>query len=152
MRVYSESCPPLSKRIKLLWFDTNSIEDLIALANDAVVAFWGERWPKPGIYFHGKLKKSIRVKEYGEIIVPKLETVKVLKNKSLFLENPLNSEREMGVLQMPPWNYYQLGENIDADYIVRKSGFIGPILPPIDAYKKFLREIQLCNILKGKIK
>ena len=29
--VYSESCPPLSKRIKLLWFDAKSAEELISL-------------------------------------------------------------------------------------------------------------------------
>ncbi len=124
--VYSESCPPLSKRIKLLWFDTGSAEELVSLTNDAIKAFWGGKWPKPGLYFHFRpwpIRAEIMVKEHGEAIIPKLKTVKISKERYFYWENPLESERNIVTFGVPSWNYYQLSPNIDHDDLILRSGF-----------------------------
>ena len=122
--VYSENCPPLSKRIKLLWFDTGSAEELVSLTNDAIKAFWGGKWPKPGLYFRPwPIHAEIMVKEYGEAIIPKLKTVKIPKERYFYWENPLESERNIVTFGVPSWNYYQLSANIDSDDIVLRFGF-----------------------------
>lgn len=124
--VYSENCPPLSKRIKLLWFDTNSPKELGLLVGHSVKAFWGGKWPKPGLYFRLWPWEKFMVQEYGEAIIPKLKVVKTSKDRYLCWEkNPLKSERNIFILKMPPWNYYQLSDNVaDTDDLIRKSGFM----------------------------
>jgi len=121
--VYSESCPPLSKRIKLLWFDTNSIEELWSLVSDSVKVFWGGEWPKPGLYWTPLPWKKLIVEECGEAIIPKLEAVKTSKDRYFCWENPLESERNIFTLKMPPWNYYQLSGNLDTDDLIMMSFF-----------------------------
>lgn len=95
--VYSESCPPLSKRIKLLWFDTDSAEELVSLTNDAIKAFWGGKWPKLGLYFRPwpLIRKELIMKEYGEAIIPELKEIKTSKNRYFYWENPLESKRNI---------------------------------------------------------
>ena len=123
--VYSASCPPLSKRIKLLWFDANSAKELNSLVANAVKVFWGGNFPKPGLYFHfwPLNRKKLIVEEYGEVIVPKLEVVKTAKDGYFSWENPLESKRNIFILKMPPWNYYQLSGNLDTDDLIMMSGF-----------------------------
>jgi len=123
--IYSESCPPLSKRIKLLWFDTGSAEELVSLTNDAIKAFWGGKWPKPGLYFRPwpLIRKEPIMKEYGEAIIPELNEIKTSKNRYFYWENPLESKRNIVTFGMPPWNYYQLSGNLDTDDLIMRSGF-----------------------------
>lgn len=137
--VYSESCPPLSKRIKLLWFDTNSQDELVSLANDATKAFWGGKWPKPGIYFSWPLSKDLIVKEYGEVIIPKLEVAEVSEDRYFYWENPLESESAIAIFVMPSWNYYQLSGNLDTDDLIMRSGFLRA--------REYMEKLR--NIFKG---
>ncbi len=149
--VYSESCPPLSKRIKLFWFDTNSTKELKLVIEDVVMAFWSGKWPKPGGYLGppslSLRKKHISTKEYAEVVIPELDIIKPSKNKSFCWENPLNSKRTGIVLNMPPWNYFQLSGIFETDDLVKASGFIGPIsLNQI--YRELINKVRLWKYLK----
>lgn len=123
--IYSESCPPLSNRIKLLWFDTDSEEELVSLFNDAVKTFWGGKWPKPGLYFGPwpLAHKKLVVEEYGEAIIPKLKRIKVSKGRYFYWEDPLECEGKIVSFGMPPWNYYQLPDNLDIDELISRFGW-----------------------------
>jgi len=121
--VYSESCSPVSKRLKLLWFDTNSTEELKSLAEESLNAFWGGDFPKSGLYWTPWPWNKLIVEEYGEAIIPKLKTVKISKDRYFYWENPLESERNIFILKMPPWNYYQLSGDLDTDELIMRSGF-----------------------------
>lgn len=121
--LYSESCPPVSRRIKLFWFGTNSDKELASLTGRAALAFWGGKWPKPGLYFNPCPWKKLFVEEYGELVTPKLERISISKDRFFYLENPVESERNTFISKMPPWNYYQSGEEVDND-VISKSGFV----------------------------
>jgi hypothetical protein len=129
--VYSESCPPLSRRTKVLWIDTNSTKELESVVNDTIEVLWGGKLPKPGIYFCFRPwnnfplnRKKIFVEEYGEATIPKLDVVKTSKDRYFCWENSLESEeRNIFILNMPPWNYYQLSGNHDTDDLLMRSGF-----------------------------
>lgn len=115
--VFSENCSPITKRLKLLWFDSDSEKELMTLANDARKAFWGGKWLSPGLYFKGcwPFKIDILVEEYGEEIIPKLDRIKISKNRFFYIEsqNLWESKRNIVTIDMPPWNYLEL--HVDPD-------------------------------------
>lgn len=122
--VFSESCPPISRRIKLLWFDTNSDKELNSLMNEGLKAFWGGKFPEPGLYFNPlwPLGKKFIVEEYAETIIPKLRVVKTSEDRYFCWENALKSERGLFITKMPAWNYYQLSD-LDTDDLLMRSGY-----------------------------
>ncbi|MDD2754083.1 MAG: hypothetical protein PHS80_01015 [Methanothrix sp.] len=118
--IYSENCSPTSKRLKLLWFDTNSAKEAIKLADDARKAFWGGKWPTPGRYYSKRswpFKFESIVEERGEAIKPKLEKIEIFRNRFFYFEDPFGSTREIVSLYMPYWNYLEL--HIDPDYMLQ---------------------------------
>ena len=124
--IYSENCRPISKKVKLLWFDANSGDELASLSKDVIDIFWGGKFPNSGCYWRPRLsidKVELIVKEEGELILPELKKFERSKNKLFYFENPLKSMRESITLGMPPWNYYQLPENFGTDDLLRSNGF-----------------------------
>lgn len=121
--VYSENCSLVSKRLKLLWFDTISTDELNSLAEDSLNAFWGGNFPKPGLYWNPWPWNKLIMEEYGEAIIPKLKTVQISKDRYFYWENPLESARNIYILKMPPWDYYQLSCDLDTDNLIMRSGF-----------------------------
>lgn len=140
--IFSDSCPPVSKRIKVLWFDANSDEELVSLSNDVIKAFWGGKWPKSGLYLGPSPWKKIMVEEYGEAIFPKLERIKSVEDRYIYWENPLQSERSMTTfVGMPAWNYYQFSGNMDPNDLILRLGFRRVIS------KEYIENLR--NIFKG---
>jgi hypothetical protein len=117
--------PPLSNRIKLLWFDADSEKELVPLLNDAIKTFWGGKWPEPGLYLAlwPWVRKKPMVTEYGELITPKLKQIKISKHRHFYWENPLQSERSMVGFGAPSWNYYQLPGDLNVDGLMSKFGY-----------------------------
>jgi hypothetical protein len=122
--IYSDNCAPLSSRVKLLWFKADSFNSLTDVMMPAVEIFWGGQIVEPGVYFSFPWRKLFS-DEYAEMIIPNLASVKTSENKTIYLENPIESERALCLLRMPPWNYYQhqSGSMTTAD-LVRESGFV----------------------------
>jgi len=136
--IYSESCPPQTCRVKLLWFDTNSADELSSLMMDALPVFWGGHFPEPGLYFHlwlpWKKEKELLVEEHAEATVASLERMRTSEGTCLWCEDPLKSGRNIFTLKMPPWNYYQAPRSLSTDELLQKTGF-GSVVSG-DRYKK----------------
>jgi len=126
--VFSEQCPPLSKRIKILWFSINSLEKLLEIIKPTVNAFWGGYYPKSKTYirFSNPLKKRkhLVIPEYADIIVPTLKKLNTSKNNSFYYwDDPEDCEGALVKLNMPAFNYYQLTGDNSTDQILRDEGF-----------------------------
>lgn len=125
--VFSEQCSPISKRVKILWFNTNSLDKLLGLTKSIVNSFWGGYYPK-GIYFRFanpfKKKKHLVKQEFADVIIPTLEKIKTSKTSSFYYwTNPEDCEGALLKLNMPAFNYYQLTGDISTDDILREEGF-----------------------------
>lgn len=126
--VFSEQCPPISTRIKILWFTANSLDELVKLTSKSVDAFWAGHYPKSGFYFRFanpfKKKRQLYKKEYADLIIPILSKLDMPKNQSFYYWNQVeNSEGETVELRMPFFNYYQLTSDITTDEILKHEGF-----------------------------
>ena len=128
MYIYSESCPPISKTIKILWFDTFSLEELFSLITKSISAFWGDGILISGIYLKPYipfLKRSRTFSiEYAEAIIPKLEIFEKSRDCHICGELVTKSQRGLLSLHMPPWDYYQyFDSSIKIDDLLREYGF-----------------------------
>lgn len=125
--LFSENCPPITKRLKLLWFDSDSEEELMMLLNNARKAFWGGKWLSPGRYFTGTwpFKVDLMIEEYGEEIFPKLNMIKASKNRFFYIEREdlWASRRNIVTIGMPPWNYLEL--HVDPDIMLEPLRYKG---------------------------
>lgn len=146
--VYSDNCSSISKRLKLLWFNTNSMDKITKLTQNSLVAFWGGKLPTPGHYFWPIPKKLI-IKENGEMIIPQLKKTQEKDDKCVFIDDPFKSKRELVILPMPGWNYFQIANNMD-NYFLMKLGFVGSILPSIYTFNEHIKKILFRALFKGK--
>lgn len=126
--VFSEQCPPISKRIKILWFNSNSFDQLSEQVKNAVNAFWAGHYPRSKFYFlfanPFKKKKHLVKKEYADAIIPTLQIFKMTDSKSFYYwRDPEDCEGATIELGMPFFNYYQLTGDISTDDILRQAGF-----------------------------
>ena len=105
--LYSRDCPPISRRVNVVWFNTGSLEELIVLVSRAEDAFWAGRYPKAGIYWKGMpWKKNWISKECAELIIPSLNRVRCTNGRDVYLEAPMESAGALVRIVMPSWNYY----------------------------------------------
>lgn len=125
--VYSENCPPISERIKLLWFDTNSPKELAMLVSSSIKAFWGGHMLQPGLYFFPWPWFKLIQEECAEAAISKLKVVKKQDRHFYWEYDLINSYRNMMVLQMPSWNYYQDHPASIVDQIRRSAAYSGPL-------------------------
>jgi len=121
--VLSRNCSPIVKRIRTMWFDATSEDELLSLNLDANKAFLGGKWPTPGIYLQiWPPAKRPMAKEYGELIVPNLIKIGLSKDMHFCFEDPIESDRTLIEYEMPKWIYYDLAGSIDPDEMLRRLG------------------------------
>lgn len=105
--LYSEDCPPVSHRINVLWFNTDSLRELRSLVEESLNAFWGGRYPGPGIYRNLTPRRAWLSHECTELVIPKLAAIPWTEGGKVYFESsPIESARVLVSLPMPGWNYY----------------------------------------------
>ena len=115
--IFSENCPPISYRVNLLWFNTNSLKEIQQLLPALLEEFWGGKYPKAGIYFSPLPWRRFFKNECAEIIIPDLVRVTNAKGKNIWIENPMESTGALVEMLMPSWNYYEENrKNIEKFY------------------------------------
>jgi hypothetical protein len=100
--VLSETSNPHSRKIKILWFDTETKEELHNNIEKSVEpVFWDGRFPKPGFYFHPWNF------EYWDSRNTNLRVDNSKGNINYYIEYwnkpPFSAIHQ---LKVPPWNYY----------------------------------------------
>jgi hypothetical protein len=86
----------------------------------------GRKTLKPGYYWqlYWPIQKAeLFIKEYAEVISPKLQKIRLLKDKYFYWENCLKSERDMAILILPVWDYYSLSGYFSSDDLAMDLGF-----------------------------
>lgn len=122
--LYSENCPPVSKRILSLWFGARSIQELAPLTREAVRAVWGGKLPEAGLYWNPLFWRRLIVPTVVEAVMPELAIMGESKGRACYFEDPLESERGVLTVNMPPWDYYAPDADLwDFDRWVRTCGF-----------------------------
>ncbi|MGB4845963.1 MAG: hypothetical protein WBP16_15965, partial [Ferruginibacter sp.] len=125
--VLSETCSPISKRVKISLFKSKSLEELLSLSSDSVHAYWGGKMPRSGFYFRDPIlnirkKRALYNIEATELVQPNLAVhTKKRGGKIYFWEDITKFEGVVLGLNMPVWNYYQLTGSADVDELIMQS-------------------------------
>jgi len=111
MNIYSENCSPISRRVKLLWYNTDSKEEMYNYLDETVrKAFWCGKSAIPNLYgFFGLTPfKNLFNLEYCEVAFVKLKKLMSSDNLVYNIEDTEPHERHLFSFPIPSWNYYQL--------------------------------------------
>ena len=108
--VHSENCSPISKQIKILWFDAGSEKELIKDVEESIdPAFWDGRFPSPRTYLHPWPMKPLFSYEYWDVKQSYLKIIHTKQDITYCLESyDVPSQNKIVEVKAPSWNYYQL--------------------------------------------
>lgn len=111
--VWSGNCSPVAMNLNVLWFNTDSFDELERLFRESGEAIWDNQRPTPGIYREIPWNKKLKfVIELAELIQLPTDSWDISDNNDSFLSNLVNSYTALAWLEIPPWGFHGQSFNL----------------------------------------